>query len=300
MIDECSTITRILERSGIERRFAIDIASVALGVRPRALLHVPSASSERIVVSLQQLGLVCVARRNLVRHQDPCSREGLLSSCAEGVRDASEQWTELWFQCRGVPVPSTEELFDRTGSALGYPACCVSRFASVRSLDELYVSYLLEDKPGYWEINRLAAVFCSGFLMPDFFPCSLSCRVARDFVTSFHDVASALFAESQCATWRRAMQAVYFVLDGQLVFAPDWRCTANTLVVDSASASRAPLASIGREVGRLSVHGFRVLPFTHQVADIQDGGGRFCIRSTDGSVTELGALKYVRSGSHPR
>ena len=65
---------------------------------------------------------------------------------------------------------------------LGYPSCCVEKYEKTRGMGLFYRDYLFdESKIRYNEINRLCTLFDSNLLMPDFFPCSLSCRSAKEF-----------------------------------------------------------------------------------------------------------------------
>ena len=276
----------------IDRRFALDVASVVSGTRPRALLHLPDAAKFELNRILTGLGLVEIASRTLYRTGDPASRESILcDSCPRDER-ACESWVEVWFQRVGGYVPSASWLLGNPGEALGYPTCCVNAFTRQRSLSDSYRRYLTDPAPGAWEVNRLATIFSNGLLMPDFFPCSLACDSARKFAIGFDVVARSVFSNSLIAEWRRMQRAVYTIIGSELVCWPEWNVLAGRLRVDADHSLRVPLVQVAIGLPPACGEVARLIPLAH--VEFEGDGPQRDLMSVRLSWGEQVSLKFVR------
>lgn len=254
-----------LQMIGLDQRFALDLASVALGVRRCALLHVPAAIAADASALAREIGLVEVAAKRLVRRPDAHSREGLLFEGDSASAGSGEAWTELWFEQSFTGPSSSTELRDER--ALGYPLCCVQAYRGSSSIAAHYQRYLRCQERGRWEINRLSAVFCDGFFMPDFFPCSLSCSAAVTFAKGFFEVADQTIDSKTVARWRSVMQGVYGMFGGRLYCWPDWQPEVGALRVENATALSISTVEIAEGITNGLDSEVLLLPMHHFLTD---------------------------------
>jgi hypothetical protein len=222
-----------IQRAGLDMRFALDVASVARGIRKLGLLHVVVEQEQATRACLDQFGLVVVASRALHRIADPHSREHILVDSGSTPGDAC---VEIWFSASSGSAPSASELFGDPGRHLGYPACCTRFMLESPSLARHYRRYLFDTTARHWEINRLTTLFSPGLLMPDFFPCSLACLAAREFATPFIQLAKETLPEGAANNWiQQAQQPLLLHRDSVISFSR-WRIDGNTLHLSAASA----------------------------------------------------------------
>lgn len=275
-----------LQLIGMDQRFALDLASVALGVRRCALLHVPASIAADAGALAREIGLVEVEAKRLVRRPDAHSREGLLFEHDSASAGSGEVWMELWFE-RSSSVPSSSSEV-RDERALGYPPCCVQAYSGSSSIAAHYRRYLRCQERGRWEINRLSAVFCDGFFMPDFFPCSLSCSAAVTFATDFFKVADQTLRPQTVARWRTVMQGVYGMFEGRLYCWPDWQLEVGALRVENASALSISTVSIAEGIPNWLGPEVLLLPMHHFLTDQELGSLSILrVRCLNGDEIEL-------------
>jgi hypothetical protein len=209
-----------LIKLGVERRFALDIGSVIAGVRPRGLIHLPIGQKQGLQQILNQYSLRFEAERTLYRLNDSTSREGVLLDSSNN--ESAEEWCEIWYSDPKVETVDQYELFKNPGKFLGYPQCCRDSMECENALAKLFFKYIFTDKKRYWELNRLATLFHNTILMPDFFPCSLSCDAARDFVLSFQQVCYDIFSNQEVGLAIQSMQTPISVIENNIVFWTQW------------------------------------------------------------------------------
>jgi len=231
-----------LEAAGIEKRFAIDIGSVLAGARPKGLMHLPIEKVAPLEKLLCDLEMKKLAGRKLFRSFDPSSREGVLS---ESRSHGTVAWYEIWF-CRNdaqEPV-SADELFRQTGEHLGYPKCCQSAMQTDNCLAALYHQYIHNDRNRFWELNRLAALFHPTILMPDFFPCSLACKNALNFVEKIQSAANVFLDPRELVAAQEAMKAPITIIGDSIVSWQSWTVSKGRMEVLASSARKENLADI--------------------------------------------------------
>lgn len=256
-------LPQVLEGLGVHRRFAVDILSVAREVRPIGLIHAPQRVESELCDAITRAGLQVFARRGLVHYDDPESREGLLRDCANGE---PANFTELWYaRPSSTPLPTPEALFANPGLHLGYPPCCVAEWERSKSQRDLYHRYIFDTVCGHWEINRLATLFQAGLLIPDFYPCSMSCENARVFATPILAVAEETLNPEWVAETIRWMRAPVVQHSESLYAFPNWTLTGSRLELLVADAVKVPLAAVGR-FDRPRQSRFRLVPFGHLAA----------------------------------
>jgi hypothetical protein len=235
-------LAELLGNLGVERRFALDIGSVIYGVRPRGLLHVSADLQYGLEHLLNSLGLRIEASRELCREHDSTSREGILNDYSSDP--AAEKWCEVWYSNADAAPVDQATLFSNPGKFLGYPECCRRSLEGKDALARLYRRYLFEDSDRHWEINRLAALFHDAILMPDFFPCSMSCASARSYVIPFHDVALRVLSKREIEEAKKAMCAPITIIAGEIVQWRDWNSDNGRLRVKVGSAKKEAISRV--------------------------------------------------------
>ena len=259
-----------LESIGVERRFALDVASVTEGIRPRGLLHVPETVRLPLEGVLLDLGLSVEASRTLFQSADPLTRENLLS---EAPQSNSSVWSEIWFAHKSALPVEPEKLFNEPGKHLGYPLCCRNALNARDSLSGAYQKYLTGGTIRDWRLNRLSTLFCPFVLTPDFFPCSLDCPLAIEFVEPFVSLSNSIFRKEEANLATKFMKSIMTIVGSDLVCWPDWRIRDGRLYLDSSTAKKEQLAQVCVEVKPVSNEGAGLLLFRH-IAELGSIGSR--------------------------
>ena len=235
-------LAKQLEDLGIERRFALDIGSVIAGIRPRGLLHVSGGQQHGLERLLISSGLRVETSRKLYRGHDSTSREGILNE--HPCEPTAEIWCEVWYSNAEAAPIGQAALFGNPGKFLGYPECCRRSLAGKDALARLYQRYLFEGSERYWELNRLAALFHNAILMPDFFPCSMTCALARSYVIPFHELALDLLSKREVEGATKAMRAPVTIIAGEIIQWLDWECDNERLRVKASSAKKESISRV--------------------------------------------------------
>ena len=248
MITNIADLAPALEAMGLDKRNALDVGSVVTGIRPRGLLHVKADIRGSLRNLLEQYGLVIEFERELFRRDDQNTREGLLGEY-EFTGTSSERWLEIWFKMpMALEIPG-DALVANPGLHLGYPSCCVSSMIGKSSIASHYASYVSASNcDRLWHINRLAVLFSKYVLIPDFFPCSLSCCNAADFARPFGELARIAWNESDYNDAIVVAQQPILLWRNFLVSFREYSISDGTLSVDVESARKVELSTIG--IGR--------------------------------------------------
>lgn len=274
-----------LVKAGIEKRFAIDIGSVVAGVRPVGLLHCEYEKVQGVESILHEFQLRMLAGRKLFRSQDGDSRESVLSTAPS---NNSDEWYEIWY---GKKLPHNvcpEQLFSETGLFLGYPECCRNAMRGDGCLAALYRRYIQEDRQRNWRINRLAALFHPTILMPDFFPCSLSCSEAVSFASAIQSASSGFLSQKDIILATQAMKAPLTVIGDTIVSWPRWSISGGRLEVCVGNSLREDLRNVANSLSGINGDQAILLSFDHLV-----GAGsckQLCelrIQGNNGELTDL-------------
>lgn len=234
-----------LREIGVEERFALDIASVVVGIRPRGLLHISRNLRTGIVELFHRYGLGVGYERELDRTPDEQTREAILTDRTMH-QDRAELWLELWYQRTDQPLPSADFFLRDTGIRLSYPVCCVEAMRDKSSLASHYRSYIFASDSGrHWQLNRLSALFSKFIMMPDFFPCHLACSHANNFVEPFVSLAADIWGpDTQAEMVRRAQQPIFLWKDWVLTFG-QFSVVDQCVRVERNSGMKVPLSTLG-------------------------------------------------------
>lgn len=271
---------------GIDRRFAVDLASVIVGARRCALMHVPAGIVDAIRELACEYSLFSIAAKRLRRIPDSRSREGLLFDLESQSASSGEEWAELWFGLTPSGLAESKRQFD--AKDLGYPECCIDDYSSCSSLSGHYQKYLRCSERGHWEINRLSAVCCDGFIMPDFFPCSLACEAAVDYSRRFFEVATQTIDPLTIARWRSVMRGVYAVAEGSLICWPNWHVTDRVLHLENAGAMSASLTAVAHGIEETMPREVVILPMHHFLESHEIGAPlEVHVHSVHGGIVKL-------------
>jgi len=256
-----------LKEIGIHQRFAIDILSVKTNLRKFGLIHIPINLEKLLTLNLKKIGLIVFEKRFLTHQNDPHSREGILIDC---VKDKTPNFVELWYALDTTsPLPNSTELFSNPGRNLGYPLCCISKWEKLQSQRDLYKIYLLEKTSGYWELNRLATFFQEGLLIPDFYPCSMHCQKAREFVLPMHELSKKIFDDTWFDKTAKWMKAPILIHNEHLYIFPVWKLKDANLELMLAESAKISINDIGTLDLNLKLS-FNLIPFNH-LSSVKNG-----------------------------
>jgi hypothetical protein len=249
-----------LVRAGIEKRFAIDIGSVVAGIRSMGLLHCELEKVKAVEQILNDYQLKKLAGRKLFRLHDEASRESVLSTTKV---EKSDDWFEIWYGNQTLKSPSPEELFSETGRFLGYPECCQQAMRGEGCLAALYRRYFHEDRHRNWRLNRLAALFHPTILMPDFFPCSLSCTEATRFVTPIQTVSPEFLGQEDMIAATVAMKAPLTVIGEEIFSWRTWSIADGCLEVLAADSLKETIRKVAHSLSGTDGSYALLLDFEH-------------------------------------
>lgn len=221
------TLKTELSKININSRFSIDIASVAERVRDFGLLHIEIYQKENTVEILQKTNCKIIKSRDLKFIKDSESREGMMYDILPGENPTH---SEVWYCNVNKEIDSTFDPFLNPGKYLGYPSCCVEKYETARGMGSFYRDYLFDEKNiRYNEINRLCTLFNANLLMPDFFPCSLSCENARNFSIEIQSIINQIYSSNEIQETKKYSYAALMILSEKLYCFPSYRIQDNSL-----------------------------------------------------------------------
>jgi hypothetical protein len=218
-----------LSDCGINPRFSIDIASVAERVRDFGLLHIEIYQKEKTIEILQNSNCKIIKSRDLKFIKDFESREGMMYDLKDGEKPTH---SEVWYCSVNKEIEPDFDPFLNPGKYLEYPSCCVEKYETTRGMGLFYRDYLFDEtKIRYNEINRLCTLFNPNLLMPDFFPCSLSCKSARDFSIKIQSIINMIYSDEEIQESNKYSNAVLIMLSEKLFCFPNFRIEDNNLIL---------------------------------------------------------------------
>ena len=228
-------LKKSLSDCGINPRFSIDIASVAERIRDFGLIHIESHQKEQMMQILNNCNCKIIKNRNLKFTKDSESREGMLYDIKNGEKPTH---CEIWYCSVNKEIDPNFNPFLNPGEFLGYPKCCVSKYESTSGMGLFYKEYLFSDnKSRYNEINRLCTLFFPNLLMPDFFPCSLSCEEAREFSLKIQSIINLIYTKEEIKETYGYKLAPILIISEKLYCFPNFKLENQnlTLKVDSST-----------------------------------------------------------------
>jgi len=225
-----------LSKIDINPRFSIDIASVAERVRDFGLLHIEIHQKEKTIEILQNSNCKIIKYRDLKFIKDSESREGMMYDLKVGENPTH---SEVWYCSVKKEIEPDFDPFLNPGKFLGYPSCCVNKYETNRGMGEFYKEYLFTDKSiRYNEINRLCTLFNPNLLMPDFFPCSLSCEHASEFAQKIQSIINMIYSDEEIQESNKYSNAVLLILSEKLFCFPNFRIENNNLILTADESAQ--------------------------------------------------------------
>jgi hypothetical protein len=237
-------LRQLLSSCNLETRTILDIAAVIEGLRPLCLLHIPKEKEQFVEYGIKSIPLKIHHKRLLIKYRDPFSRESTLRSTSILGRNDGQEWMELWIGQEKMDRINPTYLEESTGRALTYPECCCADYEGQHSLAGYYQEYIFSLGSRFWQINRLATIFCGAMFLPDYFPCSLSCKFSKQFAEKFISLSPRYLDESLTETWIHHLMAPLTVWEDRLIWWPVWKVSGGTLIVDQLNAKSKKLSDI--------------------------------------------------------
>jgi hypothetical protein len=176
-----------------------------------------------------------IKNRNLKFIKDSESREGMLYDIKNLEKPTH---CEIWYCSANKEIGPNFDPFLNPGEFLAYPKCCVSKYESTSGMGLFYKEYLFSDnKIRYNEINRLCTLFFPNLLMPDFFPCSLSCEEAKTFSLNIQSIINLIYTKEEIQETYRYKLAPVLLISEKLYCFPNFKLENQklTLKVDSST-----------------------------------------------------------------
>ena len=216
-----------LSDCGINPRFSIDIASVAERVRDFGLLHIEINQKENTIEILKNSNCIIIKSRDLKFIKDSESREGMMYDIKDEEKPTH---SEVWYCSVNKKIEPDFDPFLNPGKYLGYPSCCVEKYETTRGMGLFYSDYLFDkENIRYNEINRLCTLFNPNLLMPDFFPCSLSCKNARNFSIKIQSIINQIYSTDEIQETNKFTYASLIILSDKLYCFPSFRIEDESL-----------------------------------------------------------------------
>lgn len=211
--------------NNLNPRILYDIFSVLFGVRKMGLIHIPIEKLDFIQKQLTEFNLFEVAKRYLIISKDKESRENLLRDSYDVV-NASH--VELWFS---LDEFINIDPFKNPGKALSYPECCVKSYESNLGLSNFYNNYIFSNDTRYYKLNRLVVLFNQDLMMPDYFPCSLSCQASSLLIDKCNQVVLDKFPKEINENINKIMKSPLLLWGENLIYVPDWEIKSNNIIL---------------------------------------------------------------------
>jgi hypothetical protein len=258
-------LQQLVVSCNLETRTILDIAAVIEGLRPLCLLHIPKEKEQIVEYGIASIPLKIHHKRLLVKYRDLFSRESTLRSTSIHGRSDGQEWVELWIGPEKMDHINPADMEKSTGHALTYPECCCANYEGQHSLASYYKDYIFSLEPRFWQINRLATIFCDAMFLPDYFPCSLSCKFSKHFAEKFISLSYRYLDESTTETWINHLMAPLTVWEDRLIWWPIWKTSGETLIVDQLSAKSKKLSDIATTEKTRNINLSRpwLIPFFH-------------------------------------
>lgn len=237
-------LRQLVGSCNLETRAVLDIASVIEGLRPLCLLHVPKEKEQIVEHGIASIALKIHHKRPLFRYRDPFSRENTLRTNSIQKRNDGQEWVEIWVGLEEIDLINPTDLEGSTGRALTYPECCCANYEGQQSLAGYYQEYMFSLDSRFWQINRLATIFCGAMFLPDYFPCSLSCKNSKYFADKFINLSYRYLDKTTTEIWIRNLMAPLTIWDDRLIWWPIWKINEELLIVDQLTAKSKKLSDI--------------------------------------------------------
>lgn len=115
---------------------------------------------------------------------------------------------------------------EETARTLGYPVCCARNYAAIKAGEHWINSYIGSSREltiAPWQANKIAYLFAPGLtLLPDYFPCSVSCRSSWQLARAYHETLCAQKLPEIESAVNAHLTGVAIVAAGEILYAPNY------------------------------------------------------------------------------
>jgi hypothetical protein len=121
---------------------------------------------------------------------------------------------------RALELENNDASFRSFGEMYEYPPCCVEAYEDLERGGNWISTYLSRSAPaaeGSIYTNRLGVLFDGYTLLPDFFPCTLNCRLTEDLGRRYESLLQRAGADADVKQARRSLSAPIVVRSGCLL-----------------------------------------------------------------------------------
>lgn len=220
MIDDIQKLIDKFKEINLDEKNILDLFSIKHNIRQFCLVHIEEKYLINLESLIKNLDLELKFNRKLYLYKDDMSHETILFSKKKTNYDQCDIRIECWIgnNCK-FDDTLKNKIIENPGYYLGYPNCCIAKYEGVNSLNDHYYQYLFLDKSIYWQNNRLPSIFSKNFFFPDFFPCSLNCKNAKDFNSKFITLSKLIFSQETIEDQINIMKSPIFI-KGESIFFP--------------------------------------------------------------------------------
>ena len=266
-------ISQFLVSAGLSRRHYAEILTVRGQLRPYGLLHIPRHCSKAAEDLLANCNCKVQSKRYLLRRNDPTSYDGILADSSPDQANFIEFIFSNSQLSSGLPDKDI-------GALLSYPDCCRKEWMSHQSQGVLYNTYLCDERPLAWELNRLALLFEPDVVVPDFFPCSLHCEKAANYSRAMLELARTHLPASWMLKSEEWLKAIPLIHEQHLLCFPRWKIREDECHLSVGEASRMPIRNITAHFKGGKAN--RMIPVGHVKQNC-----RFVLNFEDNTIAEV-------------
>jgi hypothetical protein len=178
----------------------LELTAVAAGLKPAHRLERPATIGQRLAEQLTQQGFVCVVGNfHLVTHHRHPLGDTFVRLASGSARGMQRGTYYVATRSRAIDaealahIEATDPGSPEIGRRLGYPPCCITAYEEIHRGHD-WIAVMLRrsstGEPGLTPCNRLARLFGEWALLPDYFPCSFSCRTSAAWAEEIARAAS--------------------------------------------------------------------------------------------------------------
>jgi len=165
-----------------------------------------------------------------------------------------------------------------TARTLGYPVCCARNYASIKTGRHWVSSYIsgthgIVNAP--WQANKLAYLFAPGLtLLPDYFPCSVSCNDSWRLARDYHKVLCEQGLNDLESAVKKHLTGMAIILAGEILYVTDYAAAEQGWIDLKSSGHRLRFNNEAEGIPRL-VNSVKALP------------GRLMFKLDDSNCSEI-------------
>lgn len=148
------------------------------------------------------------------------------------ARSESEVTPALVCENRGVSFREFGDLYE-------YPCCCVEVYGDLKGGEDWIEAYLRRSTAaaaGYYQGNRLAALFDGSTLIPDYFPCRTDCEATKALGTQYAAILRDVGWNDSLMAVERSLLSPILIRSGALIQLRDSNREGDKVKYDASKA----------------------------------------------------------------